>query len=638
MKQDKMKELIYVLKNSTTWISSVSLSKMIGVSERTIRNYINELNQGDSYEVVSSKNGYQLKEIGIPQTPMDDLMDERSNFVLSNLFSNPSGCSIFDLAEELCVSESTILNSVLPKVKKLLATFHIQIKSHDYLYSLIGSEQDKRKLIGYIASHNIYGYFSSTNTLRKLFPSFNIDEVLQNLFELCQESNLFLNNYSLNNLLVHILIIIIRLESKHSLSSSQEQIDADTMIMHFHQKDKILQLANDISAFFSSTYGSTIPLEDFKQIVILIALSVERYDDNELDFETLSTFIDQQFLDHILQIADEMCQRYELKKFDPDFLLQFCLHMYNVYQRSTYHISYPNPIANQIKKDYAPIYDMAVFFAHRFSLLYHMEINDDEIAFIAFHIGAYLERDKEKKGTIRCIIIVENYHNFANNMVNELETTFQEEMTIVNVMSLNRYMMMKPDCELLLTTIQLLDQHPHTVLINPILTKQNMRQIWKELEEIEEEKKTLHAKVFLQRMLRPELYIRNIQQSDETSYIEYMGKLCLKHHYVQADFIKDVLVRESVSSTAFTDCLAVPHAINQYADSSFICVLHNDTAIPWGKHQVNFVLMIGVAEADMKYFNDAFHLIIDSYSSMDKTIQLLHTTSFQEFKKTLISF
>lgn len=638
MKQDKMKELIYVLKNSTTWISAVSLSKMIGVSERTIRNYINELNQSDSYEVISSKNGYQLKEIGIPQMPSDDLMDERSNFVLSNLFSNPSGCSIFDLAEELCVSESTILNSVLPKVKKLLATFHIQIKSHDYSYSLIGSEQDKRKLIGYIASHNIYGYFSSTDTLGKLFPSFNIDEVLQNLFELCQESNLFLNNYSLNNLLVHILIIIIRLESKHSLSSSQEQIDADTMIMHFHQKDKILQLANDISTFFSSTYGSTIPLEDFKQIVILIALSVERYDGNELDFKTLSTFIDQRFLDHILQIADEMCQRYELKKFDPDFLLQFCLHMYNVYQRSTYHISYPNPIANQIKKDYAPIYDMAVFFAHRFSLLYHMEINDDEIAFIAFHIGAYLERDKEKKGTIRCIVIVENYHNFANNMVNELETTFQEEMTIVHVMSLNRYMMMKPDCELLLTTIHLLDQHPHTVLINPILTKQNMRQIWKELEEIEEEKKTLHAKVFLQRMLRPELYIRNIQQSDETSYIEYMGQLCLKYHYVQADFIKDVLVRESVSSTAFTDCLAVPHAINQYADSSFICVLHNDTAIPWGKHQVNFVLMIGVAEADMKYFNDAFHLIIDSYSSMDKTIQLLHTTSFQEFKETLISF
>ena len=34
---------------------------------------------------------------------------------------------------------------------------------------------------------------------------------------------------------------------------------------------------------------------------------------------------------------------------------------------------------------------MAVFFAHRFANIYHVDLNEDEIAFIAFHIGAYLE-------------------------------------------------------------------------------------------------------------------------------------------------------------------------------------------------------------------------------------------------------
>lgn len=45
MKKDKMIELINVLKSSSAWLSSASLSKMIGVSERTIRNYINEINE-----------------------------------------------------------------------------------------------------------------------------------------------------------------------------------------------------------------------------------------------------------------------------------------------------------------------------------------------------------------------------------------------------------------------------------------------------------------------------------------------------------------------------------------------------------------------------------------------------------------
>ena len=59
--------------------------------------------------------------------------------------------------------------------------------------------------------------------------------------------------------------------------------------------------------------------------------------------------------------------------------------------------------------------------------------------------------------------------------------------------------------------------------------------------------------------------------------------------------------------------------------------------IPWGRHQVNFVLMIGIAEQDMKYFKDAFDLIIDLYSSVDKTIQILNTDTFDEFKAVFIS-
>ena len=50
-----MIELINVLKSSSAWLSSASLSKMIGVSERTIRNYINEINEEQCQMIESSK-------------------------------------------------------------------------------------------------------------------------------------------------------------------------------------------------------------------------------------------------------------------------------------------------------------------------------------------------------------------------------------------------------------------------------------------------------------------------------------------------------------------------------------------------------------------------------------------------------
>lgn len=639
MKKDKLNELLNVLKSSTTWISSASLSKMIGVSERTIRNYINEINNAQCNMIESSKYGYRINSGNLVEsnhTP-EESMDPRSNLVLSKLLSSQDGISVFDIAEELHVSESTVMNNVLPKIKALVKNFNIKIQTHDYQFYLSGKEQDKRKLVGHIATNNVYGYFTSTETLKKLFPSFDIDQVLHELYQICHESDLLLNNYALNNLLVHILIIIIRLESKNTLNTSDDLIDANKLIEHFGQKKEILDMANQIAQFFENTYNSAIPEKDFHQIVILIALSIEHYSFDDLDFDKLSNFIDQNFLDNIMFIAQEMITRYDIPKIDDDFLLQFTLHMYNVYQRATYHVSYPNPIANQIKKDYAPIYDMAVFFAHKFAVLYDIEINEDEIAFIAFHIGAYLERNKSIKNTVSCIVIVEDYHDFARKLINDLESNFHDEMVILDVMSYNRFVMLKPKSDLLLTTIDTPMQHLHKIVINPMLTKQNIFKIWNEIEEIQDIKKRAYAKVFLEQMLYPSLFVRNVNLNSVQEYIEYMGNLCIQQKFIQPNFVKDVLLRESVSSTAFTDCLAIPHAINQYAEHSFICVLHNDMPIPWGRHQVNFVLMIGIAEQDMKYFKDAFDLIIDLYSSVDKTIQILNTDTFDEFKAVFIS-
>lgn len=639
MKKDKINELLNVLKSSSTWISSASLSKILGVSERTIRNYINEINKQQPSIIDSSKNGYRINTENHIQSnqPCEEMMDSRSNLVLSKLLSSQEGISVFDIAEELHVSESTVMNNVLPKIKALVKNFNIKVQTHDYQFFLSGKEQDKRKLVGHIATNHVYGYFTSTETLKKLFPSFDIDQVLHELYNICHESNLLLNNYSLNNLLVHILIIIIRLESKNTLNTSDDLIDVDKLIEQFDQKKEILDMANQIAQFFQKTYNSTIPDKDFHQIVILIALSIEHYSFDDLDFDKLSNFIDQRFLDNIMAIAQEMITRYDIPKIDDDFLLQFTLHMYNVYQRATYHVSYPNPIANQIKKDYAPIYDMAVFFAHKFAVLYHIEINEDEIAFIAFHIGAYLERNKSMKDIVSCIVIVEDYHDFARKLVNDLESNFQDEIVILDVMSYNRFIMLKPKSDLLLTTIDISIQHSHKVVINPMLTKQNTFKIWNEIEEIQSIKKQTYAKVFLEHMLYPDLYVRNVSFDSVQEYIEYLGELCIKQKFIQPNFIKDVLLRESVSSTAFTDCVAIPHAINQYAEHSFICVMHNDMPIPWGRHQVNFVLMIGIAEQDMKYFKDAFDLIIDLYSSVDKTIQILNTDTFDEFKAVFIS-
>ena len=59
--------------------------------------------------------------------------------------------------------------------------------------------------------------------------------------------------------------------------------------------------------------------------------------------------------------------------------------------------------------------------------------------------------------------------------------------------------------------------------------------------------------------------------------------------------------------------------------------IKNDTAITWGRHKVHFVLLIGIAKDEMAYFRDALDIIIDLYSSIDKTSRLMQTDTFEEF-------
>ena len=118
---------------------------------------------------------------------------------------------------------------------------------------------------------------------------------------------------------------------------------------------------------------------------------------------------------------------------------------------------------------------------------------------------------------------------------------------------------------------------------------------------------------------------------DEAACIQFMGRRCVEQGYVTDAFVQDVLLRESLSCTAFTSALAVPHALSQYADRSFICVLHNDMPIAWKNKRIHFVLMIGITQQEMKYFKDAFNLIVELFGSTSRTLDLLKTDSFEEF-------
>lgn len=626
MKNDKQKKLLWILSETQQSIPASILAKRLGISERTVRNYIKVLNESEGVSILSSREGYRLQEGTASQDSVSE-NEARRWQVLSDLLTNKDGVNAFDEADRLFISASTVINVIMPQIKSMVKEYGLVIESHNYQFYLKGSERNKRRLIGYIATSDSYSFWDTDQSLLQLFPEQDIDRIKKELYPIFQKAQIYLNDYSLNNLMVHILVILIRLQSGDGLEEAEQDhtSSCDGLLESLYDREEIKTLADMISQNFMENHHIQIPERDYQQILILIALSAEH------ETVDIRSMISHEFICNVTSILSLVSERYCIPKFDNDFIMQFALHIYYSYQRCAYQMGIPNPVGPQLKKDYAPVYDMAVFFSHNFSDIYHVTFNEDEIAFIAFHFGAYMENNKQHKELVVCTIVVESYHTYSKKLVNDISEAFKERLLIRNVLSLNCFLQHATLSDLVITTLPVETEGRHIVRVNPILTRKNMDDIREKINEIEEEKRLKHARAFFQGLFHKELYFRNLVLDDEEAYITFMGEQCLKYGYIKDAFIQDVLLRESVSSTAFTDVMAMPHAISQNAERSFICVVHSNKPVRWGRKNIHFILMVGITKEEMKYFAPAFDLIVDLFNSTNRTIELLKTSTFEEF-------
>ena len=123
--------LINILKNSKNFLSAGQLSEMLNVSKRTVRNYIADINQNSDYYIYSDKAGYRIENRDGISNREENEFNFRTRNLLSKLLMSKEGVSVYDEALELHISESTIINNVIPEIKKIAGEFNLTITSRN---------------------------------------------------------------------------------------------------------------------------------------------------------------------------------------------------------------------------------------------------------------------------------------------------------------------------------------------------------------------------------------------------------------------------------------------------------------------------------------------------------------------------
>lgn len=629
--QDKLSELIKILLKSESSVVSKKLAEQLHVSARTIRNYVHEINGLSDNNIISaSSNGYYIidklaatellrikQEVGshIPQNN-----EERFTYIVQKLLRN-NFLDSFSLANELYISYAT-LKRTINYINKRLEQWKIKIiSSHDQL-SLSGKESNKRQLFSYLIYRESTGNLLNSNYLEKSFGKKTSFELQSITDKIIKKYGLQLNEFSYNNLLLHLLILVSRLSIGKTITSQVSESDST-----------LGKYTVDFAKSVKEKFSAEITSSEIQEIDVLFKSNANLY--SEISNQK---YFDKSFMKNIEKIIEKVENMYLVDLSSDKFVQPFSIHTYNLLFRLKHNLTIHNPVKTDICNNFPLIYDIATYVAFQINEIWHFKVSEDEISFIALHIGAEIERQKQAPQKLKAEIIVPTYLNIKEQVHDFFRRNFTKDIAIVKetdkINSYNSndsydiiFLIMFPNEKEQINNkyVQLnpFDLNKQKVKIQTVIDETSLR-----MKKEEFKQKTLPF--FTDKLFWNIEYKASQEEVTKKAY-EEMKSL----NIVNSSFYQEIMQRETMGSTAFNK-IAIVHPMSYNSMKTMVAVVLSKNGIKWDNKVVNIVFIISISKQYKDEFRDIYENLMDFLSNEETFNRVLESKTIDEFYKNLL--
>ena len=615
MRRNRSQEIIdYLTKNNGRSFTSEELSVRFGISQRQIRNYIHQINSEKQIVAFRDERYSIISDAKEDETAKLLSSSERAAFIISRLLSEKEAVDLYELADELFVSEATV-QSDLKKVRQRLERFDLSLKNNASYLSIEGSEKNKRSLTSYMITNTRFKGFASEGADRFFDNDYRIDSLKKNLISIFNDCSFYYNDYSLNNIILHLVITIDRLRNNYSIEETQ----ANLKISKIERK-----AAEEISSYLEESYGIQINPVEQNNIAAFLATNLATLDYRLINRENIASYIDKNTIDLVQYILERITDYYLLDQFDDIFFARFCLHIDNLLKRQKIHHSVHNPMLMDIKMTYPLIFDIAVFAAGLIEEKSGYRINQDEISLIALHIGSFIESCDSNRNKLSAIYIYSDYHQFYQHNISSIQGRFAKDINLLYTISPDDYDPEKMRPDLLISEVPM----DNALLVSPFITKDqtdNIEANIKKKSRIKENNEYLNS---LHRLFNEELFFTDIEGKDEFEVIYKLTDRLKEKGLFDEDFVSSVISREKLSSTCFIRKVAIPHAIGKTIRHSFISVVTYSKNQKWGNEEIQLLILFGISYAERKDFRFVFNHMVNILNDEASVNALCHCRSY----------
>lgn len=615
MEKSRKKEIIHLLYQYKK-MTGKELSLIMGCSLKTVQNTIKEIN--DSFQIVDiTVNGYSLNTNYYTSEFSIDDNYQSQNIILSTLLFTNDRIDIDELSEDLYLSKATVERK-LTNIKAFLLSFDLSLERYKNKIWIEGKEKNKRSLISFLVSQEADNHFDRFKGNEKLLKGLDQNVIKNIVLNILNENNYIIRECCYYGLLENIAICLYRCRNKSHINEPPD-ISIDV------QSDEY-KISLAIYKEYSKLWKIDVLENDVLFLASLLKGQISSKNQDNQNNEIL--IVNDSFCNEIKEIVHYTFNHYGLK-FDineeNDFIYNFSMHVKALIQRAKNNNKIQNEMLLSIQKNCPFIYDVAIFIYDRIKDKYQVNINNDEIGYIAVHIGFLIERTN--KNCINILLITSSYNNVNKQIKTKLLSEYGDSINIIE--DPNKFS--KQGIDLIISNQEKNIIGTRSVLISPFFDYNDQQKVRNSIKECVKIKNELFTDVVYATFLSEKLFFRNNNIVTKEDAIKFMVQKLEEQKAVNEDFLDCVIQREELSSTCFFNSFAIPHGLYFEANKSRCCILLSDEGIRWDNSNIHIVILIAVRYHDRHIFMKMYDTIIQALQNEKKLLEIIKAESLIEF-------
>jgi lichenan operon transcriptional antiterminator len=639
---DKYERLLDHLSQADARVTAAELAEQLGVTTRSVRSYVTAAKAAaHPLNIISSSTtGYRLNREAYAafssgsrvRDPELDTPRDRVHHLVRRLTEAPGGLDIHALADSLYVSESTI-ESDLRKVKALGEEAGLTLARSGSLVALTGTEAQYRRVLSKLFRSESAQGFLELEKVKREFASDDLGAFKTGLIAMLDAQGYFVNEYGVNSVLLHVAIAVDR-AIRDMTARPADAAAAAAVPAAAHEQPAI---SAALGALTREHFEVDLDRTDLDYLAKLLTTRVITPGQN-LPVEVVAeTHAEPEHLGSVRRIVAQVGEEYLLDLDDETFIVRLSLHVGNLIARAQDNSYSRNPMVRSIKTSYPMIYDVAVFIASQLQREKSIAINEDEISYIALHLGSHLERQSRREERVTVAIVSPGYYDMHVILREHIERALGDEVSVEVVVTRTDVDWNDFSTDLVLTTMAAKGAGDNVVVIQPFLGDADVENIRRAISRLRRHRRRIRIKDDLLKYFDEALFLRNAAAGSETEMIELLGDLMVRQGVIDESYVTGAIEREQLSSTAFTDSIAVPHAMSMSASRTSIAIAVNETSMPWGENRVNVIALIAFSSSGRASFQTVFDQFVEVFADRSEVLELIkRSTGFAEFIEELV--